>query len=145
MSTFLAAVFVIVLTAIMVSAIYLRKYCREKTCTRRYTIEFAHEGQSWRVVLHKSRLGMLMYAFAKVYPTSPLYFQPQTSMLIKSNGKKRSNLCLITKNDKPIMHLAITFKNLQMANSFIKHLSGMSFADLHIERTNNKILMRWSL
>ena len=155
MGVLLPAVFIVVLTAMMISAIYLRKYCRERVSTRRYQIDFAHDEQSFSIVLQKSRLGVFLYTVVGAYPASPLHFHPQASYVVKSNGKKRlavpnlwssgAGLCVVAKKGGAKMEAAVVFKDLPMANAFVKRLGGVAFADLRISQRHNKIVMEWEL
>ena len=111
MDIFLPSLLIVVVTGLMLFAMYLRVRGRERfyqkvrarcavssytsaksSKTRRLEVHFVHDEQSWQIVLYKAHYGPLLYTFVKAYPCDMLYFRPQIAYTVNKNGRRKISI-----------------------------------------------------
>ena len=140
---------IIVITVLMILAMFLRAKSREGTSY--YAIDFCHEGHCWKIVVRMARFWRVLYARVVIKPGDLLSFRPQLAYNVQKNGRviaARPNfwsdyaalaLCKAAKRDVLTMEIEIVFKDLKMARAFEEALLQTGHNTDRIITRHNKI------
>ena len=155
MTFLLPAISIVLLTCLLIIAMYLRAGCRERM--HHLTVDFSHDEDSWHVSVYAAKCGPFLYVFARVFPAEPLQFIPVLTCTAKKNNKKLLclpnfwthhyglSLCPVKKNDCLTLETDLVFKDLLMARSFTKSLFRMGVDSADITVGHNKVSVKLKL
>lgn len=159
MNIFLPSVLIILVTALLILATYLRARRREVlekgAKKRRLEVSFSYDEKSWRIVLSLGLCGVILWAFAKVYPEDYLSFCPQIAYKVKRNGKtlisvpnfwvRAACFCFCKPKGSFVMEAEAVFKDLLMARAFVRSLLELGINGHDVVLRHNKIIVKWTL
>ncbi|MCL2574551.1 MAG: hypothetical protein FWE34_08385 [Defluviitaleaceae bacterium] len=82
----LAVISIIVITVLMILAMFIRSKSRDDT---QYTaIDFNHNGDCWTMTIRIAQLWCILYTHVKIVPSDLLTFRPRLSYSIELKGQK---------------------------------------------------------